>query len=55
MFFILLSDVFGLGTGVCLMFVYKPKLPQVLCFKDDVNELPEFGNNVSLKELVDLG
>lgn len=36
------------------MFVYKPKLPQVLYFKDNVNELPELGNDGGFKELVDL-
>ena len=52
MWFILMSDVFGLGTGVCLMLVYKPKLPQVLCCKDNVSDqFPEIGNNNELVEL----
>ena len=46
MWFILLNDILGLCTGFCLMFVYKPKFPKILCCKElDKNELPDFGDS----------
>lgn len=46
MWFILLNDTLGLGTGICLMFVYKPKFPKILCCKEmNRSELPEFGES----------
>ena len=48
MFFILCCDILGLFTGNCLVLVYKPRFPRVLCCKEDVQgELPEFGESDS--------
>ena len=48
MFFILSCDILGLLTGNCLVLVYKPRFPRVLCCKEEVQgELPDFGDSDS--------